>query len=119
MGKQRSGLSCLKRALAVGRSLQMPYEVGLAHFELARHATSKVEANRHLQIANKCFKDVGAVYDRERCNDYLNVSNSLAAVNPPFRMQNPTLRLRGKQPRQPAAEGSAAQQTPNLSAEPV
>ena len=54
----------------------MPYEEGLAHFELAKHATSKIEASRHLQSALKCFTEVGAAFDANRCDEFLSIQRT-------------------------------------------
>jgi len=80
LGRGNSGLSFLRQALASARSLAMPYEEGLAHFELARVATSKVEVNKHLQVAKKIFDEVGAKHDSQRCDDSLSISSSLQVI---------------------------------------
>ena len=64
----------------------MPYEEGLAHFELAKHSTSKLEASRHLQSALKCFNEVGAAFDANRCDEFLSIqrTNTVASSGRSF-----------------------------------
>jgi len=77
----KTGLGLLRQSLATAKSLQMPYEEGLAHFELAKHASSKPEATRHINQALKCFNEVGAAYDATRCDDLLNAQRSQTVTN--------------------------------------
>jgi len=59
--------SCFRRSLNIARSLQMPYEEGLALYELGKAAKSYHDAQRYIQHALKNFELVGAAYDVGRC----------------------------------------------------
>jgi len=66
-----SGLRMLRLCLQTAKSLQMPYEEGLARLELAKHATSKLEAVHQTEMALKFFTEVGAGFDAARCQEFL------------------------------------------------
>lgn len=55
------------QSIAAAVKLEMSYEQGLAHYELARHGTaSDVERQQHRDAAIEIFSGVGANYDLER-----------------------------------------------------
>jgi tetratricopeptide (TPR) repeat protein len=53
------------KGLVAAQKLQMPYDEGLAHYEIGRHAT-QAERQTHLQKALTIFEVLGARYDAER-----------------------------------------------------
>lgn len=64
LGAQNAeGLSTLKSALAVARSLHMAYEEGLAYYELAKHQTSNSEVREAVSTA--CRVRVGSGDEEE------------------------------------------------------
>jgi len=65
--KQNLAHSCFRRSLTTARTLQMPYEEGLALYELGKASKSYHEATRYIQHALKNFELVGAAYDVGRC----------------------------------------------------
>jgi hypothetical protein len=55
------------KSLAAAERLAMPYEQGLAHYELGRHAEpGEPERQKHLDRASELFAQCGAVYDLAR-----------------------------------------------------
>jgi class 3 adenylate cyclase/tetratricopeptide (TPR) repeat protein len=59
-----------KRSIAAAEQLEMPYEQGLAHYELGRHSGADDPA-RSLHLARACeiFAELGAAYDLKRARD--------------------------------------------------
>jgi hypothetical protein len=56
-----------RKSLAAAERLAMPYEEGLAHYELGRHLpVGDVARRKHLAYACKRFTQVGAAYDLQR-----------------------------------------------------
>ena len=56
-----------QNSLVTAESLQMPYETGLAHYELGRHENDNIERRQyHLEKAIQLFTKLDAVYDRTR-----------------------------------------------------
>jgi class 3 adenylate cyclase/tetratricopeptide (TPR) repeat protein len=53
------------RSLAAARPLAMPYEQGLAHYEIGRHAAG-LDRLQHLMQAADLFTSLGAAYDLAR-----------------------------------------------------
>ncbi len=51
-----------RKSIEQARKLDMPYEEGLAQYELGRHAAG-AEGRQHLAAAAEIFEQVGAVYD--------------------------------------------------------
>jgi len=69
-GRRRKGERLCRKALQRGQELEMPYEVGLAHLEIARRlaAEGSVASTRHAHLtrAAEAFDDLGVAYDLER-----------------------------------------------------
>jgi tetratricopeptide (TPR) repeat protein len=61
-GHSRKAQQAWRKSLAAAQRLAMPYEQGLAHYEIGRHATAK-ERCKHLAQACNIFAQVGATYD--------------------------------------------------------
>ena len=56
-----------RKSFTQANRLAMPYEQGLAHYEIGRHLASNDPRRRqHLSQARKIFKTLGAGYDLER-----------------------------------------------------
>ncbi len=55
-----------RRAIRVATHLGMPYERGLAHYELAEHGAVGGARDRHLDEAITCFEEVGTRYELDR-----------------------------------------------------
>ncbi len=64
-GEPQRAWSFWQRSLAAATRLGMPYDQGLAHYEMGRHSVGN-ERRRHIEQALRLFSDVGAVYDVER-----------------------------------------------------
>ena len=54
--KSKNGVELLRKALTVARTLQMPYEEGLAYFELGLNQKTDVEGARLFVLALAKFK---------------------------------------------------------------
>jgi hypothetical protein len=72
-GKRRNAYRAWDRSLAGARALGMPYEEGLAHFEIGRRLLEDGQqtdegrgARQHLACACELFKELGANYDLNR-----------------------------------------------------
>ena len=65
--KLKAGVEMLRKALAVAKTLQMPYEEGLAYFELGVNQKTDVEGARLFVLALNHFQLVGAAHDERRC----------------------------------------------------
>jgi tetratricopeptide (TPR) repeat protein len=64
-GKQRKAWTSWRKSLASAEKLGMPYELGLAHYEMGRHSRGE-DRKKHLSQACKIFTRLGANYDLER-----------------------------------------------------
>ena len=60
-------MKSLRKARELARKLEMPYEEGLAMYELGKHTANSAEAGRLFSGALDRFVDAGALYDVERC----------------------------------------------------
>jgi len=58
------------KGLTAAQNLQMPYDEGLAHYEIGRHAP-QAERHAHLQKAAEIFASLGARYDAEQAKSEL------------------------------------------------
>ena len=66
-GRQNKARQAWQRSIAIAESLSMPYEQGLAHFEMGRHLRVNTdEREKHLQHAEAIFTDLDASLDLER-----------------------------------------------------
>ena len=66
-GNQPAGQRAWLRSLETAVQLKMPYDQGLAHYQLATHlASSDPQKRLHLEQAIDCFTNSGAVYDLMR-----------------------------------------------------
>lgn len=62
-GRPASAHKLWQRALSEARRLQMPYEEGLAHYEIGRHLSpTDPIRSYHLDQANYIFADLGAIH---------------------------------------------------------
>jgi len=61
LGKHSEAFRSWRRALTVATQLSMPYEQGLAHYEIGRHLDmADAERAGHLRAASELFSEVGA-----------------------------------------------------------
>jgi class 3 adenylate cyclase/tetratricopeptide (TPR) repeat protein len=70
-GKKERARRAWRRAIAAAEQYQTPYELGLAHYELGRHAAGS-ERQEHLARAGEIFERLGAAYNLERVYQALN-----------------------------------------------
>jgi len=70
-GKARAATAQLRKSLACARKQQMPYEEGLALYELGKHAAHPSDAMRYLSQALDNFTRTGAVYDQKRAEQQI------------------------------------------------
>jgi tetratricopeptide (TPR) repeat protein len=68
VGNEQKAFRNWQKSLAAAKKLDMPYEIGIAHFELGRHLpTSKVaSSDDHLHQALEIFDRLGAEYELGR-----------------------------------------------------
>jgi tetratricopeptide (TPR) repeat protein len=52
-----------RAAIELAEKLKMPFESGIAHYELGRHAPGSTERHTHLCAANEYFTNLGARHD--------------------------------------------------------
>jgi class 3 adenylate cyclase/tetratricopeptide (TPR) repeat protein len=64
-GQQPQALRLWRQSLALAKQLGMPYDEGLVHYEIGRHAAGE-EKQIHLKQASEIFERLGAAYDLER-----------------------------------------------------
>jgi hypothetical protein len=64
-GKQRKAWTSWRKSLASAERLGMPYELGLAHYEMGRHSSGE-DRKKHLSQACKIFTRLETIYDLER-----------------------------------------------------
>jgi len=64
-GKPIQAFGTWQTGLGVAGQLAMPYEQGLAHYEIGRHASGE-ERQKHLSRALEIFEQLGAAYDAGR-----------------------------------------------------
>jgi len=64
-GQPRQAMKAWRKTLAAAERLAMPYDQGLAHYEIGRHATGP-ERQEHLARARALFAQLGAAYDLAR-----------------------------------------------------
>jgi hypothetical protein len=67
-GKQGKAWTSWRKSLASAERLGMPYELGLAHYEMGRHSSGE-NHKKHLSQACEIFTRLGAKYDLERARD--------------------------------------------------
>jgi tetratricopeptide (TPR) repeat protein len=68
-GRARRAQKAWRRSLAEAERLAMPYEEGLAHYEIGRHLPGgSPERREHLGRAAEVLARLGAVYDLEQVN---------------------------------------------------
>lgn len=67
-GQQEKAKKLWQESLSIATTLQLPYDIALAHFELGRHGSTV-----HLQKAVEGFDCIGAKYDAEIAQKFLNV----------------------------------------------
>ncbi len=61
------------KSLAYARQLEMPYEEGLAHYEIGRHSKGDVRL-KHLKQAADIFEHLGGMYELGRTRAELNIA---------------------------------------------
>ena len=69
-GKPARARQLWRKSLAEAERLAMPYEQGLAHYEIGRHAAG-AERQTHLIAAEAIFTQLGAAYDLARVQEAL------------------------------------------------
>ena len=70
--RRKQGLQTFRASLATARQLTMPYDEGLAEYELGKHGDTETPGqvaarHKHLQNAQELFEQCGAAYDVQRC----------------------------------------------------
>ncbi|UCG24802.1 MAG: hypothetical protein JSW55_02045, partial [Chloroflexota bacterium] len=71
-GKERKAFKAWQKSLACAEDLGMPFEQGLAHYEIGRHLSAGESTEegwggrQHLQRACEIFSDLGTTYDLDR-----------------------------------------------------
>ena len=66
-GKTSKAYRTWEKCLTVASELDMPYEQGLAHFEIGRHLSPRhTKRQEHLQAAHNIFERLNANYDLKR-----------------------------------------------------
>ncbi len=66
-GKPKKAYNIWAKSLATAEQLKMPYEIGLAHYELGSHDFGDEMMRRnHLELAANKFNQLGATYDLSR-----------------------------------------------------
>jgi eukaryotic-like serine/threonine-protein kinase len=71
-GDTSKALRLWEKSLDTARKMHMPYDEGLAHYEIGRHMDAKdPQRNVHLADALKIFEQLGAQYDVERVREVL------------------------------------------------
>jgi len=71
-GRQGAAQKAWNASLKAAEALKMPYEQGLAAFEIGRHLAVDVPQRRvHLDAAGRRFSELGAFYDLRRVEEAL------------------------------------------------
>lgn len=70
-GKARAATAQLRKSLACARKQLMPYDEGLALYELGKHAAHPSDGLRYLTQALDNFTRTGAVYDQKRAEQQI------------------------------------------------
>jgi tetratricopeptide (TPR) repeat protein len=71
-GSQAKALKNWRAGLAVAEAVEMPYEQGLLHFEIARHLeTGHPQRAGHIQAAQDIFSRLGASANIARLNEFI------------------------------------------------
>jgi tetratricopeptide (TPR) repeat protein len=78
-GKHRRAGNSWEKCLALAEQFDMPYDQGLAHFEIGRHLPASDPARKqHLQQAADLFAQVGSVWNLALVKPVLRQGSSLA-----------------------------------------
>jgi len=73
-GKSKKAENIWSKSLATAEQLEMPYEIGIAHYELGSHNFGDEMLQRnHLKLASNKFKQLGATYDLSRVEKLQNL----------------------------------------------
>ncbi len=75
-GKPSKARKAWQKSLAAAERLAMPYDQGLAHYEIGRHITG-TERQHHLTRAHAIFAHLGATYDVQQTQLALDSSSRL------------------------------------------
>jgi len=78
-GQPRKAHKAWRKSLAAAERLEMPYDQGLAHYEIGRHATG-LERQEHLARACAIFARLGAAYDLARAEAAAKQGEALPAT---------------------------------------
>lgn len=71
-GKPKKAHKAWQKSLGHARALEMPFDEGLAHYEIARHLPPDDAARQaHLEQATTIFTELGTGYDLERAKGLL------------------------------------------------
>jgi tetratricopeptide (TPR) repeat protein len=65
-GKPATARRMWRKSLTVSARLKIPYETGLSHYVLGKHADTVGDRQMHLQKAAEIFEKVGAIVDLEQ-----------------------------------------------------
>jgi tetratricopeptide (TPR) repeat protein len=76
-GNTASAHKAWQKGLAAAERLEMPYEQGVAHYEIGRHLSDDVGRHRHLAHARELLARIGATYNVARVDEALAASFSL------------------------------------------
>jgi hypothetical protein len=77
-GAHRRAVRHLRRAIALGDKLTMPYELARAHLELGRRLPNRAEARQHTEQAISVFEAYG-------CTSELAAARDTRAASEPVR----------------------------------
>ncbi len=75
VGNSNKAMKAWARSLTYSKELKMPYEQGLAHYEIGRHLSPE-NPNRHLELkeALMIFEQLGTSYDAKNVRESLSLS---------------------------------------------
>jgi len=80
-GQVKQAHQSWRKYLALVERLEMPYELGLAHYEIGRHLPLDNPTRRqHLTRAHELFEQIGAIYERAQTEDALNSAQTMMTV---------------------------------------
>jgi eukaryotic-like serine/threonine-protein kinase len=69
-GKHEAAQKRWQKALATAKAAKMPYDEGLAYFEMARHSDVGAERNEMFKSAREIFTQIDASYELEAIREY-------------------------------------------------
>jgi len=87
-GKPARAHKAWRKSLASAERLKMPYEQGLAQYEMGQHTTG-ADRQRYLTCAGEIFSRIGATYDLGRAQAAAERSDALASPQPAGSVERP------------------------------